>query len=94
MVSLNNPTSSKPDWTAVIDISTGFIAPKDGLLLWVVELNSSTKQGYAYVNGVEVGRGASNDYFRDGGACIVAQGDVLTTGGSANAKLIRFCPFK
>lgn len=97
MVSLNNPTSFEVDYSSVITMSSGFVAPKNGVIYTVkVGTGGSDASLQTSINGQVLGtkqRGYANstgDYF-----AIVAKGDVVTwSAGGGGSSSYYFFPMK
>ena len=73
-----------PDYTAGIDISSGFIAPCDGVV-WAVtsDSNNGTVDGEVYIDGVRVAVAACTSYtITIGQYVLVPKNSVVTTKGT------------
>lgn len=96
----------KPAWSqaielSVVDLTAGYKAPADGMIVGLLFTNESTSTGVSiHVNGVEIARNKAKDSDRILNVqCLVNKDDVITiTGDDAGinktSSTIRFVPFE
>lgn len=96
----------KPAWdqavaVSVADLTAGYKAPADGMIVGLLFTNDNTSTGVSvHVNGVEIARNKAKDSDRILNVqCIVRKDDVITIHGdnagvSKTSSGIRFVPFE